>query len=453
MKMGKKQQFTKRELMQLYLPVIFEQSVLALTSAITVMLVARLGDDAVSGIGVVETIIGVLTYVFISASLGSNILIARNLGNQQQNAIDRTAAQAIVMGLFAGILVGVLIVFLAEPIISLFLGREENAAAAAVAVEYLQSWGYSLPLFGVFQAGQGVLRGLKRTDKAMEFAILSNLVFILVTYVFIYIIPMGVFALNLAFTLSRTFGGLLQFHCLYLKENLVCLRRMEDFRPDFGVQKELIYFGGPSSIEQLCVHGGKIVLQSLIAALGPEVLLANTICMSIINIYSIPVNSLVVAIPTVVGICLGAGENGQAVDYMKRAFKTATLIAVLICGLILLCWPLVCRLYHIDSETLSLQVRRLILLSAAFYVLFSARAYILPAGLRSGGDVFFTSGTSFTTMWLIVVGLGYILAVKFGIGITGYFIAMGIEWAAKAALFTFRLKSERWIRSEDIKKK
>ena len=56
----------------------------------------------------------------------------------------------------------------------------------------------------------------------------------------------------------------------------------------------------------------------------------------------------------------------------------------------------------------------------------------------------FTMAVSIASMFLLRILCAYILGLFFQMGIIGIWIAMGLDWALRSAVFLARFKSGRW---------
>ena len=52
------------------------------------------------------------------------------------------------------------------------------------------------------------------------------------------------------------------------------------------------------------------------------------------------------------------------------------------------------------------------------------------------------------TMWVVRVGLGYLLAIPLKLGIQGVWIGMCVEWAIKTLAFWHRFHGDKWLPRE-----
>ena len=69
--------------------------------------------------------------------------------------------------------------------------------------------------------------------------------------------------------------------------------------------------------------------------------------------------------------------------------------------------------------------------------------------MRSAGDASYASYFSLVTMWVVRVGLGYLMAIPMGLGLEGVWIAMCTEWAVKTVAFGQRFRGEKWPAHSD----
>jgi Na+-driven multidrug efflux pump len=72
-------------------------------------------------------------------------------------------------------------------------------------------------------------------------------------------------------------------------------------------------------------------------------------------------------------------------------------------------------------------------------------SFALAAGFRGAGDVRYQLVVTMVSMWVLRIGLGYLLTAVFSIGVIGVWIAMISDWALRSLLFTLRLRSGRWL--------
>lgn len=107
------------------------------------------------------------------------------------------------------------------------------------------------------------------------------------------------------------------------------------------------------------------------------------------------------------------------------------------------------KLYKAPEETIS-YIYQLLMIGVIPMPFFWSLSNIMPSVLRSAGDATYTSVVSLITMWTIRVGLGYICAITWNLGIQGIWICMGLEWAIRSLIFYLRYRSEVWLQKNTI---
>ena len=108
--------------------------------------------------------------------------------------------------------------------------------------------------------------------------------------------------------------------------------------------------------------------------------------------------------------------------------------------------PTIASWYHLSEEGDYL-ARLLIWYHSACCMVLWPAAWTLPSILRASGDVKFVMVSSIIIMWVFRIGLAYViggLMAPMGLGVLGVWIAMTIDWLARAVANCVRLKSGRW---------
>lgn len=134
-------------------------------------------------------------------------------------------------------------------------------------------------------------------------------------------------------------------------DNLIYIdsyRKLE-FHPD--MIRRILTIGIPNGLENGMFQIGKILVQGLIAGFGTVAIAANAVANNIAQMEIIPAAAIGLAMITVVGQCVGAGDYAQARLYIKKLMKIAY-ISMLAVNLIILCLvPLLLNIYNLSAQT------------------------------------------------------------------------------------------------------
>ena len=159
----------------------------------------------------------------------------------------------------------------------------------------------------------------------------------------------------------------------------------------------------------------------------------------------IPGQAVSLAVITVVGQCIGAGDRRQATGYAKKLVGIAYLAMIALNTVILLTLPWTLKMYNVSAETLQLSTW-LVFIHDGFAMLLWPVAFVLPGALRAAGDVRFTMVVSVFSMWAFRILFSWILGSMLGWGAIGVWVAMLLDWVFRAAFFLWRFFSGRWLR-------
>ena len=189
---------------------------------------------------------------------------------------------------------------------------------------------------------------------------------------------------------------------------------------------------------------GKILTQSLIASFGTAAIAANAVANNLASMQCLPGTAIGLAMITVVGRCVGAGDKEQAKSYTKKLLAMASgmmfFVVILTAGF---ARPII-SLYGLSGET-SRIARELIMYHSVMCVIIWPLSFVLPNGLRAASDVRYPMLISIISMWTWRIGLSYVLGSWLNMGVFGVWIAMTADWTFRALLFTIRFLRGKWL--------
>jgi putative MATE family efflux protein len=199
----------------------------------------------------------------------------------------------------------------------------------------------------------------------------------------------------------------------------------------------------PAVVEPLVLRSGFMIYVKFITGLGEHALAAHRSAVAIESLSFMPGYGVGVATSAIVGQYLGA-RRPEAAEYgFRQAAWMGTLMMSAI-GLLLffiphlLLWPFAPDPAEVQS--LAEQVLRISALEQPFMGL----ALILAGALRGAGDTRSPVGVGFIGVWLVRVPCTYLLAHTLGMGLTGVWITMILDWAVQTVLFARIFRLGKW---------
>lgn len=436
-------------------PVIIEQAAAVLMNMISTMISAKLGDAAISAIGSVGTINMLVISVFSALSTGGTVVVAQYLGQKNQEKAEHSAAAGLLaMALLAAASIALLLIF-REPLIRwLFKGADE--AVIFLSITYLTGICFYYLPFGITSMGLALLRGAGDMRSPMIVSIITNAVNMLVAYPLIYGFAatdagqgLGVTGSALAMIIAQSVGMILVLYILFTGKGRLSVQPREFLHPKPRILKNILFFGLPAGAEQVMFNGGKLITQIFIMGLGTASIAANTIVNTVSGFIGVTGNSLSIIATTMVGQFVGAGETAKARRWNFFITISSSLIFLLMLCLTIPGSSLLIRPFTKDPETAAIAVE-LLRVYVIVIPFLHAPSFTLPSGLRGAGDVRYTLIISMLSMWLLRVGMSYVLAIHFRLGVRGIWFGMYLDWLGRALFFIPRAFGQKWLQHEAI---
>lgn len=437
-----------KQMIAIIIPIVVDQGFLVIMSLLNTAMISSSGIAAVSAVSMVDSLNIFLINVFVAVATGGTVIVAQYKGSGNQEMVARSASQAISAVTVLSFLVTACLLVFHTPILQALFGQAE-AAVFHNARLYLIGSCLSYPLIAMFQAINGVLRGMAETKICLALSLIMNITFLLLNIVLISWMDMGVMGLIVSMLISRAIGmvtALLYLtkinHSLHFK-----LKQLLHF--DHSIFKKIMFIGFPFALEQMFFNGGKLLTQTFIVKLGTAAMTINAISGSISMVFQIVGSALSIAIVTIVGQCIGSNNIKDARKFIKSLLGLSTVIFVVIGFALMPFFPYIVGLFSPPEEIVSSIFALTLLIVIAQPFLWSL-SFVLPSALRAAGDARFTSVTSLISMWLFRIIFGYILGITLGYGIMGVWIAMVAEWGIRGVIFGWRFVGDKWYKHKII---
>ncbi|MGM9680622.1 MAG: MATE family efflux transporter [Eubacteriales bacterium] len=434
--------FNGRELTRLIVPLVIEQTLAMSVGMIDTVMIAGLGEAAVSGVSLVDMINALIINLFAALATGGAVVVSQCIGAKKQKDANGAASQLIFIVSVISVGVMTLCLLFNRPLISLFFGSiEADVMSAASTYFYLTA--LSFPFLAVYNSFAALFRSMGNSTVSMLASVLCNLLNVAGNGLLIYAIPLGVAGAAISTLISR-FAAMVFLMILLLRPKYpVYLNFREKFRPNGRQIHRILSIGIPSGVENCIFSLGRVLVVSIISVFGTTQIAANAVANNLDGIGCIPGQALGLAMITVVGRCIGAGDGLQTRYYVKRLMKITYAIHSGFNILLVCLTPLIVTFYNLSEATEQLSI-----FLVAFHCLWGAAiwplAFTLPNALRAANDVKFTMTVSIASMILFRLTLSYIIGYRMGYGAVGVWIAMVVDWICRVTCFLVRYYSGRW---------
>ncbi|MDR1787817.1 MAG: MATE family efflux transporter [Treponema sp.] len=435
--------WTNRRLWRLIWPLVIEQTLaLAMGVADTVM-VSSVGEHAVSGVNVVDNITNLLIIAFSAMATGGAVVTSQYIGRQdRQNA--RLASKQLV---YVIILISTLTMAFTLPLRNLIIRVIYGDIGPQVLEQaslYFLITAFSYPFLGLYNGCAALFRAAGNSRVPMLIALLVNAINIGGNMLFIFGLRIGVAGAALSTLLSRTTAALVLAGMLAANRgspiSLAGLFKVRLVRP---MIRNILNVGIPSGLENSMFQVGRLMTQRIFPYFGTAAMAGNAIA-SVVNSCSfMPGNAFGMALLTVVGQCIGAGDYAEAKRQTAKIMKAAWMTIFILSVVIYLAMDPIISIFNVSDEA-RLFARSYLRLHCISMALFWAFSFCLPNALRAAGDARYVMIAASVSMWTVRVSCSYLLSFAAALGPVGVWAGMGIDFISRGACYMGRWLGGRW---------
>ena len=435
--------FPRRALWMLLIPLIIEQMLNSLMGMVDTLMVSRVGAEAISAVSLVDSINNLVLQVFAAMAAGAAIICSQYLGRKDEKGCNDAAKQIVLTVVVISSVIMIIGVGFRKPLLHLIFGSVEEAVMTNAQMYFLIT-ALSYPFIALFQAGAAFYRACGNSKFTMKTALIANVANIVGNTLFIFVLQMGAAGAAVSTLISRALCAFVVFYALRKPGYAIQLKNYFSIRPDLNLIVKILAIGVPSGIENGMFQIGKLMVVSMVATFGTASTAANSVGYTVIDFANIPAASMGLALITVVGQCIGAGEKEQAKMYTKKVLWWSY-IGDWACNIpLFFAAGFIASWFHLSPEAthITLTILRCFNVVSLFIWPLS---FTLSNPLRASGDVKYTMTVSIISMWLFRVGSSYIFGVVLGLGVLGVWIGMFVDWAARSLCFVIRFVSGKWL--------
>lgn len=409
----------------LAVPMILEMAMESVFAVVDMFFVAGIGTEAVATVGLTEAVITLLYAVAIGLGMGTTALIAHRIGEQNPAAAAEAATQAIWLGLFISLVVGVLGLLFAGDILQL-MGAD--ALVLATGENYTRlMFGGSFTIVFLFLIN-AIFRGTGDATIAMRALILANCINIVLDPCFIYGLgpfpELGVTGAAVATNIGRGAGVI--YGLYYLCGGGARIRlHLANMVMRLSIMLRLIRISIGGIAQFLVATASWVFLMQIVADFGSAAVAGYTIAVRIVMFSMLPAWGLSNAAATLVGQNLGAKLPDRAETAVWYIAKyNAVYMGLMAVVLLVFTRPIV-QFFTMEPEVVEYAVQCLHIFAFG-YIVWGFGMAIMQA-FNGAGDTMTPTYINIFCFWMVQVPLAYVLALTLQMGPAGVFWAVFVS--------------------------
>lgn len=440
--------FSNQELKNMIVPLFFEQLLVMLVGIADTFVVSFVGEQAVSGVSLVNMFNTIFIYLFTALASGGAVVMSQYIGSHDRKRTVRSSSQLLMFSTVFSIIIAIIVLIFNRTLLSLLFGKVENSVMEAC-VTYLRISAYSYPALAIYNAGAALYRSIGKTSTTMYISLISNIINVVGNLIGVFVFHAGVAGVAYPSLIARAFSAIAITVLCFSKKQFAHYEQKDILCCDFPMLKRILNIAVPNGIENGIFQLVKVALSSVVALFGTYQIAANGIAQSIWSLAALIGSAMSPVFITVIGQCMGAHKIDEAQYYFRKLMKLTLVLSIIWNVLIFILTPVFMQFYNVSTQT-----RQLVIILVLIHNIFNTVAFPfsgpLSNGLRAAGDVKYTMIVSIASTVLGRLIFSLIFALGLNMGVIGIALAMCLDWTIRGIIFYIRFRMQRWTKFKVI---
>ncbi|HEY0898490.1 MAG TPA: MATE family efflux transporter [Sphingobacteriaceae bacterium] len=399
----------KKAIFLLAVPMILELMMESTFAIVDIYFVGKLGPSAVATVGLTETYLYLLYSVAMGLATAVTAIIARRVGEKNQEDAGKAAIQSIFMAILASIPFAVAGIFFAKELLTL-MGAD--AWAVEHGYRYTQ-WmlGGNVVIVLLFVVN-AIFRGAGDAAIAMRILWIANGVNIILDPLLIFgwgpIPAMGIEGAAIATNIGRGVGVVMQLWILFKGGKHIRTKSTQlHWDPAIVLHIFKTSLGGIG--QMIVAMTSWIFLMRILAEVGSEAVAGATIAIRIMMLTMMPAWGMSNAAATLVGQNLGAGNPDRA---ESAVWKTGFYNMIFLIGVSVIYFfynEELMLIFTDDARVVAVGAEWIRILSFSYFVY--GWWMVATQAFNGAGDTSTPTKINLVFFWLIQIPLSYFLAI------------------------------------------
>ena len=430
----------RRAVFLLAIPMILEMCMESVFAVVDIFFVNKLTTNPSLASGTVvltESMITIVYSIAIGLSMAATAMVARRVGEKNPEGAAKAGAQAILLSLLVSVIISIVGLFFAKNILQIMGGTPEMVAYGESYTQIMFAGNAVIMLLFLLN---GIFRGAGDAAIAMRSLWLANICNIILCPVFIHYF--GLKGAAIATTVGRGIGVCYQTWNLLKGKGIIKIH-LKDFVPDGAVLKSILNVAGTATMQFIVASASWIAMARIMADLGNSNTIAGYgIAIRLIIFFIMPAWGLSNAAATLVGQNLGANLPERAEKSVWKVAKYNAIFMGVVSVLFLFCARFFVGIINTNAEVMKTAVSALRIISLGY--IFYGVGMVMMNAFNGAGDSKTPTYINLFWFWLFQIPVAYLVAVVWGMGEMGVFLAIVVTETAVTITSVILFKKGRW---------
>lgn len=338
------------------LPLALGSILQQLFNAVDIAVVGRFASsEALAAVGANSSLVMLILGLFLGLSVGSNVVIARYLGEGREDRISNAVHTSMTLSLISGIILLFIGQLVARPMLAL-MATPENIMDLAVL--YLRIYSLGMPFIMIYNFGAAILRSFGDTRRPLMCLIISGVLNAVLNVFFVVVLHMSVSGVAIATVTANGVSAAMVVYFLIKEKGPV---RLEPGR--LGIHREdlmrIVMIGLPAGLQSMVFSFSNVFIQSAINGFGSYAVAGNSVAVNFEFIAYFMINGFNQAAVTFTSQNYGAGKKDRCLRILFICLACAAVANVCLAAFFYLGKGFILPLFTTDQEVIDYAVIRM----------------------------------------------------------------------------------------------
>lgn len=323
-----------RKMLMFSFPLMCSGLIQLLFNAVDIIVVGRfVGDNALAAVGACTALVNLLIFFINGLAVGTNVLVARFYGGQNENELSESVHTSMFFALIAGNVLTILGVGFAERIL---IWMKTPMDVLPLATTYFRVYCLGITATTAYSFGNAIFRAVGDTKRPLYYLIASGIINLILNLIFVTKFNMSVLGVSLATVISQYISAFLIVRCMLRSHGAVALS-MRKLQIRKEKLKQILVIGLPASIQEIMFGVSGIIVQSAVNTFGTITIAGNSVATNIEGFFYVPMNAFYQASIAFTGQNMGAGKY-KRIDKVLICAEGCSIASGLIMGVLTFCF-------------------------------------------------------------------------------------------------------------------
>lgn len=402
-------------LITMSLPMMLSMLTLALYNIVDSIFVAQISQNALTGVSLAFPFQMLIVGIGVGTGVGTNSLIARKLGEKQNEYANRAGANGMFLAVVSSLVLSVVFLLLSRTLMSLFSDDSDIIEQATI---YLRICGGLCMASVVATVCEKILQATGNMLHPMLIQLAGAITNIVFDPIFIFgyfgVKPMGIAGAAYATVLGQVVSMLIGIYFLFFyKKNDILHIRFRRFKPDSKIIFGIYEVGIASILMQSVMSFTTLVLNSILISFSSIAVNVLGVYFKVQSFIFMPVFGLTSGALPILAYNYGAKNKSRFIKTLKTTLFYA--FAIMILGFIFMqAFPTqLLGLFNADEEMLQIGIKAFRTISFSFPL--AAITIVFITTFNSIGRGVFSLIITLMRQVVVILPVAYFFSKLFGL--------------------------------------